>query len=119
VQARFAQQQSPGISRPPWAQYQARQKQCHTLDNQAHRRRGAGARAAGPRRQQQAQLLATQRAHYAKSGVVNEGSPLAVLATGPRRTEPGRPDVAYQSDLESRQWQQKAGLTSGSRAASA
>ncbi len=108
VQARLAQQQSTWQQQAQMAQYQAQQNNAVTLQNQAQAVEAQGREQADRERERQAQLLATQRAHFAKAGVVNEGSPLAVLADTAKTTELGIQDMAYQTELESRQWQQKA-----------
>ncbi|CAN5773594.1 hypothetical protein BH09VER1_BH09VER1_46290 [soil metagenome] len=108
IQARLAQQQSTWNQQAQMAQYQAQQNNATTLDNQARAVEAQGREQVDRLRVQQERLLATQRAHYAKAGVVNEGSPLAVLADTAKTTELGIQDAAYQTELESRQWQQKA-----------
>lgn len=108
IQARIAQQQSIWNQQTKMAQYQAQQNNATTMENQARAVEAQGRVQADRLREQQERLLATQRAHYAKAGVVNEGSPLAVLADTAKTTELGVQDAAYQTELESRQWQQKA-----------
>lgn len=108
VNARMAQQQAQWNQQSAMAQYQAQQNNALALEQQARATEAQGREQARRMREEQDALLARQRAAYGASGVVNEGTPLVVLADTARKTELDIQDKAYQTELESRQWLRKA-----------
>lgn len=61
-------------------------------------------------RDENEKVLAMQRGRYAKSGVVNEGTPLAVMAETAGLLELGVQDAAYEADMTGRAYDRKAEL---------
>ncbi len=108
IQARLAQQQSTWNQQSLMAQYQARQNNAITLDNQARGEEARGRVLADQMRDKGDKAIATARAALAKSGVNTEGTPLLKLVDTAKNAELGVQDVAYQTELASQQWQQKA-----------
>lgn len=71
----------------------------------------AQARAEADRkRMENERLLASQRARYGKAGVVNEGTPLAVMAETAGLLELGVQDAHYQADMTGRAYDRQAEL---------
>lgn len=85
------------------AKYQQGINNSISLKNQATAQEAQGREQARRMRENQERMLGLQRAKFAKSGVVNEGSPLAVLADTARLTELNIQDTAHQSELERQQ----------------
>ena len=61
-------------------------------------------------REESDKVLAMQRARYAKSGVVNEGTPLAVMAETAGLLELGVQDAAYEADMTGRAYDRRSEL---------
>jgi len=108
IQARLAQQQSTWNQQQQMAQYQARQNNAITLDNQARGEEARGRVLADQLREKGEKDKAAVRAGFAKSNVNMEGTPLLKLVDTAKNAELGVQNAAYQTELESRQWQQKA-----------
>lgn len=62
-------------------------------------------------REEQQRLVAAQKAGYAKSGVVMEGTPIAMLAETVGIFELQNQDVNYEADMRSRSMQRQSQLT--------
>lgn len=103
IQARMSINQANTNARIAQAQYQQGQNNAITLRNQATAQEAQGRERARRLREEQDRALSTRRAKYAASGVVNEGSPLAVLADTARLTELNIQDAAHQTELERQQ----------------
>lgn len=99
VQARMAQYQAGVNQQVAMAQYDAQQKNAAALENQARGVEAQGREQARRMREEQERMLAMQRAKFAKAGVVNEGSPLVVLAESAGLGELNIQDAAYETDL--------------------
>ena len=98
--ARIQQQVAQQNSALAMSQYQQGQNNATTLQNQALAQEAQGRERADRMREDQSRQLALKRSQYAASGVVNEGSPLAVLADTARLTELNIQDAAHQTELE-------------------
>lgn len=72
----------------------------------------AQARAEADRKRVESEkLLATQRSRYARGGVVNEGTPLAVMSETAGLLELGIQDAHYEADMTGRAYDRKAALS--------
>ncbi len=100
LQTRMAQQQAAVNQQVAMAQYDAQQKNAAALANQAEGVEAQGREQARRMREEQERVLSLQRARTAKSGLVNEGSPLVVLADTARLTELNIQDTAYETNLK-------------------
>ena len=100
VQARMAQYQAGVNANAASAEAQARMNNAASIANQATGVEAQQREKARRMREDQERQLAIQRGKYAKAGVVNEGSPLVVLADTARLTELNIQDAAYESELE-------------------
>lgn len=110
INARVAIQQSQWQQQSAHAQYQAQQNNAIELDNRARAVEAQGREQARRTREENERALARQRGQFAKSGVVNEGTPLAVMAESAGHLELAVQDSAYQTDMESRAIGRKAEL---------
>lgn len=95
--AQYQAQQNAAIAN---AQAQAQMNNAAALEQQAAAAEAQGREQAARTRANNEAMLATQRAKYAKAGVVNEGTPLVVLAKSAEIGELSVQDVAYQAELE-------------------
>ena len=100
MQARMAQSQANTNAQIASAQYQQGINNSITLRNQATAQEAQGREQARRMRENQDRMIGLQRAKFAKSGVVNEGSPLAVLADTARLTELNVQDASHQAELD-------------------
>ncbi len=108
VNARLAAYQADIGSRTAMAQYQAQQNNAVTLENQATAAEAEAREKTRRMREEQESALARQRGQSAKSGVVNEGSPLLVLADTARLTERNILDTTYQAELQRQDYLHRA-----------
>lgn len=109
IQARLAQQQATWQQQATMAQYQAQMNNAATLENQAQANEARGRVEADRKRQEADQVVARQKAILASSNVqIGTGTPLLTLVDTAKNLELGIQDVAYRTDLESRQLRQKA-----------
>jgi hypothetical protein len=100
VQVRMAQYQAGVNANAANAEAQARLNNAASIANQATGVEAQQREKARRLRIDQERQLALQRGKFAKAGVVNEGSPLVVLAETARLTELNIQDSAYESELE-------------------
>lgn len=110
LQTRMAQQQAAVEQQVAMAQYDAQQKNAAALANQADGIEAQGREKVRRLREEQERALAQQRARFAKAGVVNEGSPLVVLADTARLTELNVQDSAYETEMNRDEMLRKADL---------
>ncbi len=110
IQARMAQYQAGIDQQVAMAQYDAQQKNADAIAGQANAIEAQGREQARRQREEQERMLAVQRGKYAKAGLVNEGSPLVVLADTARLTELNIQDAAYEADLNRSETLRKAEL---------
>lgn len=109
-QARAAQYQALQNQQIAFAQYRQGQNNALTIEANAKAQEAQGREKARRLRMEQDRTLAMQRGKFAKSGVVNEGSPLAVLADTARLTELNIQDSAHEVELNRQTTLQKAEL---------
>jgi hypothetical protein len=102
VQARMAQYQATVNASAANAEAQGRLNNAASLTNQVAGVEAQQREKVRRMREDQERQLAVQRGKFAKAGVVNEGSPLVVLADTARLTELNIQDAAYESELERR-----------------
>lgn len=110
IEAKLAQQQSAVNSAAAQAQAQAYANNAISLRNEATGIEARGRAEIDRMREEQARMAGLQRAKYARAGVVNEGSPLVVLADTARIGQLGIQDQLYQSDMEARAKRREADL---------
>jgi hypothetical protein len=96
-QAQYQAQQQAAFAE---AQAQAQQNNAIALEQQAEAAAARGREAARRMRMEHEAMLAMQRGKFAKAGVVNEGTPLLVLAEEAKLGELSVADALYQADLE-------------------
>jgi len=108
LQSRMAQQQALWRQQAAQVQYQLDQNNAQYLDQQARAAQMQAEEKARRIRDEGARTLATQRAQYAASGVVTEGTPLAVLSDSAGLIELNAQDAVYEGDVQSRDWLRKA-----------
>jgi len=106
--ARIQQQVAQQNAALSMANYQQQQNNAQTIQNQTVAQEAQGREQTARMRQQQQRQLGLVRSQYAASGVVNEGSPLAVLADTARLTELNIQDSAYSTELQRQQTLQRA-----------
>ena len=92
------------------AQYKQAQNNATSLENNAKAQEAQGQERARRMRMDQERTLASRRANTGASGIVNEGSPLAVLADDARLTELNIQDAAHQTEMDRQGSLQKANL---------
>ena len=92
------------------AQYKQAQNNATSLENNAKAQESQGQERARRMRMDQERTLASRRANTGASGIVNEGSPLAVLADDARLTELNIQDAAHQTEMDRQGSLQKANL---------
>jgi hypothetical protein len=104
IQAQMAQQQAIYQAEQQAAfaeaQAQAQENNAIALEQQAETAAAQGREAAARVRMENEAMLAMQRAKYAKAGLVNEGTPLIVLAEQAKLGELNAQDAIYQAELE-------------------
>ncbi len=108
VQAKMAQQQALWRQQAAQVQYQLDQNNAQYMDQQARAVQMQAEEKARRVREEGERTLAKQRAQYAASGVVNEGTPLAVLSESAGLIELNAQDAIYEGDVQSRDWLRKA-----------
>jgi hypothetical protein len=81
------------------------------LENQGRAAESLAREQARRKRDENAKVLAMQRGRYAKSGVVNEGSPLSIMAETAGLLELGIQDAAYEADMTGRAFDRRAELS--------
>jgi uncharacterized protein HemX len=106
--ARIQQQVAQQNAALSMANYQQQQNNAQTIQNQTVAQEAQGREQTARLRQQQQRQLGLVRSQYAASGVVNEGSPLTVLADTARLTELNIQDSAYSTELQRQQTLQRA-----------
>lgn len=108
LQAKMAQQQALWRQQAAQVQYQLDQNNAQYMDQQARAVQMQAEEKARRVREEGERTLAKQRAQYAASGVVNEGTPLAVLSESAGLIELNAQDAIYEGDVQSRDWLRKA-----------
>lgn len=111
VQARLAQYQSNVNAQMAQAQAQTKINNAQSVANQVPGLETQQRERARRMREEKERALSMQRAKYANSGVVNEGSPLVVLADTSQLAELNIQDGLYESELQRRSLLRQAELT--------
>lgn len=111
VQTRLAKYQSDVNARMAEAQAQAKINNAQSIANQVPGVEALVRERARRLREEKGRLLSMQRAKYANSGVVNEGSPLVVLTESSQLTDLNIQDTLHEGELQRQSLLQQAELT--------
>lgn len=111
VQARLAKYQANANAQMAQAQAQAKFNNAQSIANQVPGVEAQTRERVRRMREEKERMLSMQRAKYANSGVVNEGSPLVVLADSSQLAELNIQDALYESEMQRQSLLRQAELT--------